>query len=128
MKLYHKVLVARELAPFNFMRKKSTGHKLEGEIAIVKELTVEGEILDYEKVLVTEFDGEVKKVLRKLDVDNSIILGVKTVELASIVPDTSTGKLRKIETSLSGRAGYKPITSATLTGINNFGSELQNLN
>jgi len=78
----------------------ATGHKLEGEIAIVRELTVEEEVLDYEKVLVVEFDGEVRKALRKLDADDSVILGVTTVELASFIPDTSTGKLRKIEAFL----------------------------
>lgn len=78
----------------------ATGHKLKGEIAIVKELTVEDEILDYEKVLVVEFDGEVRKALRKIGVDDSIILGVTTVELASFIPDTAKGKLRKIEAFL----------------------------
>ncbi|KYH42365.1 MAG: hypothetical protein AYL33_002910 [Candidatus Bathyarchaeota archaeon B63] len=78
----------------------ATGHKLVGEIAIVRELTVEDEVLDYEKVLVVEFDGEVKKALRKLDVNDSIILGVTSVELASFLPDTTTGKLRKIEAFL----------------------------
>jgi len=43
----------------------ATRHKLQGEIAIVRELTVEDEVLDYEKVLVAEFDGEVKKSLGK---------------------------------------------------------------
>jgi len=78
----------------------ATGHKLEGEIAIVKELSVEDEILDYEKVLVVEFNGEVREALRKLDVDDSIILGVTTLELANFIPDTAAGKLRKIETFL----------------------------
>mgnify|MGYP001118304941 CR=1 FL=1 len=78
----------------------ATGHKLEGEIAIVKELAVEDEVLDYEKVLVVEFNGEVKKALEKLCVDETIILGVTTVELASFIPDTTTGKLRKIEAFL----------------------------
>jgi len=78
----------------------ATGHKLEGEIAMVRELTVEDEVLDYEKVLVVEFYGEVKRALVKLDVNDSIILGVTTLELANFVPDTSTGKLRRIETFL----------------------------
>lgn len=78
----------------------ATGHKLTGEIAIVRELTVEDEVLDYEKVLVVDFNGEVKKALGRLDVDDSIILGVTSVELASFVPDTTTGKLRKIEAFL----------------------------
>lgn len=55
----------------------AAGHKLKGEIAIVKELTVENEVLDYEKVLVVKFDGEVRKALRKIGVDESIILGLQ---------------------------------------------------
>ncbi|MEM1575183.1 MAG: retroviral-like aspartic protease family protein [Nitrososphaerota archaeon] len=78
----------------------ATGHKLIGEIAIIKELIIEGEILDYEKVLVVEFNEEVKKTLSKLDVHDSIIIGVTTVELASFIPDITTGKLRKVETFL----------------------------
>lgn len=78
----------------------ATGHKLEGEIAIVRELVVEDEILDYEKLLSVNFSKEVKEVLRKLGVDDSIILGLTTIELAGFIPDTSTGKLKKVETFL----------------------------
>lgn len=75
----------------------ATGHKLEGEIAVVRELTMEDKILDYEKVLVTKLSGEVKEALRKLNVSESIILGITTIELAGLIPDTNTGRLRKIE-------------------------------
>ena len=78
----------------------ATGHKLEGEIAIVRELTVEDETLDYEKILVVKFNGKVKKTLRKLSVSESVILGITTIELANFIPDTNTGKLRKIEAFL----------------------------
>jgi predicted aspartyl protease len=78
----------------------ATGHRLEGEVAIVKELNVEGEVLDYEKVLAVKLGEEVKKTLRKLDVDDSIIVGITTIELAGFIPDTTTGRLRKIETFL----------------------------
>jgi len=78
----------------------ATGHKLEGEIAIVRELAVEDETLDYEKILVVEFSEEVKRTLRGLNVSGSIILGITTVELAGFIPDTNTGKLRKIEAFL----------------------------
>lgn len=78
----------------------ATGHKLEGEIVIIKELNIEGEVLDYEKALAVEFNDEVKKVLKKLDVDESIIIGVTTVELAGFIPDTTTGKLKRVEAFL----------------------------
>ena len=66
----------------------ATGHKLEGEVAIVRELIVEDEVLDYEKVIVVELSGDVRKVLRELGVDNSVIVGLTTVELAGLMPDS----------------------------------------
>ncbi|MEM3546751.1 MAG: hypothetical protein QXU47_01775 [Candidatus Bathyarchaeia archaeon] len=38
----------------------ATGHRLKDEVAIVREMTVEGETLDYEKVLVMEFTRQSK--------------------------------------------------------------------
>ena len=78
----------------------ATGHRLEGEVAVVRELIVEGEVLDYEKVLAVRLDEEVKRALRSLDVDDSIIVGVTTIELAGFIPDTATGRLRRIEAFL----------------------------
>jgi len=78
----------------------AAGHRLEGEVTIVKELNIEGEVLDYEKVLAVKLGEEVKKTLRELDVDDSIIVGITTTELAGFIPDTTTGRLRKIETFL----------------------------
>ena len=97
-----------------YMRRKrslvsATGHRLEGEVGIVRELMIEGEPLDYEKVLVVEFGDEVKTALRKLDVCDSLILGVTTVELADFIPDTSTGRLRKVQAFLFH--GAKPASA-----------------
>jgi predicted aspartyl protease len=78
----------------------ATGHRLEGEVAVVRELIVEGEVLDYEKVLAVRLNEEVKKALRNLDVDDSIIIGITTIELAGLIPDTATSRLRKIEAFL----------------------------
>jgi predicted aspartyl protease len=75
----------------------ATGHKLEGEVAIVRELVVEDEVLDYEKVMVVELSGDVRKVLRELGVDDSVIIGLTTVELAGLMLDTDTGRLKKVE-------------------------------
>jgi predicted aspartyl protease len=55
-------------------------HKLVGRVAIVKELIIEGESLDYERVLVLSFSEDLKKLLKELDVDQTIILGVTTLE------------------------------------------------
>jgi predicted aspartyl protease len=78
----------------------ATGHKLEDEVAIVRELVIEDEVLDYEKVMVVELSGYVKKVLREIGVDDSVIIGLTTVELAGLMPDTATGRLKKVETFL----------------------------
>jgi hypothetical protein len=40
----------------------------------------------------------VVNALRKPDVDDSIIVGITTIGLAGFIPDTATGRLRKIET------------------------------
>jgi predicted aspartyl protease len=78
----------------------ATGHKLEGEVAIVRELVVEDEVLDYEKVMTVELSGDARKVLREIGVDDSVIIGLTTVELAGLMPDTATGRLKKVETFL----------------------------
>ena len=78
----------------------ATGHKLEGEVAIVRELVVEDEVLDYEKVMVVELSSGLRKVLREMGVDDSVIVGLTTVELAGLMPDTATGRLKKVETFL----------------------------
>lgn len=106
--------MAKKLGATYMQRKRSlvssaTGHKLDGEIGIIRELMVEGETLDYEKVLVVELGDEVKTALRKLDVCDSLILGVTTVELANFIPDTSTGRLRKVEAFLFH--GAKPASA-----------------
>ncbi len=73
----------------------ASGHKLVGRVAIVKELIIEGESLDYERVLVLSFSEDLKKLLKELDVDQTIILGVTTLESAGLVPDPATGRLRR---------------------------------
>ena len=78
----------------------ATGHTLVSEVAIVRELAVEDEVLDYEKVMVVELSGDVRKVLREIGVDDSVIIGLTTVELAGLMPDTATGRLKKVETFL----------------------------
>jgi hypothetical protein len=54
-------------------------------------------VLDYEKVMVVELSGGLRKVLRGLGVDDSVIIGLTTVELAGLIPDTATGRLKKVE-------------------------------
>jgi hypothetical protein len=50
--------------------------------------------------MVVELSGDVRKVLRGIGVDDSVIIGLTTVELACLMPDTATGRLKKVETFL----------------------------
>jgi len=52
------------------------------------------------KVMVVELIGGLRKVLRELGVDDSVIIGLTTVELAGLMPDTATGRLKRVETFL----------------------------
>ena len=78
----------------------ASGHRVEGEVGIVKELVIEGETLDYERVLVLELSEVVKETLRSAGVSDSVIVGLTTIEAAGLVPNTATGRLRKTETFL----------------------------
>ncbi len=78
----------------------ASGHRIEGEVAIIKELFIEGEVLDYERVLVLELSEDVKETLRSAGVSDSVIIGLTTIEAAGLIPDVTTGKLRKTETFL----------------------------
>jgi hypothetical protein len=55
-------------------------------------------VLDYEKVMVVELSGGLRKVLREIGVDDSVIIGLTTVELAGLMPDTATGRLKRVGT------------------------------
>ena len=54
----------------------------------------------YERVLALGFSDELKKLLKDLGVDQTIILGVSTLESAGFVPDSMTGGLRRVGLAL----------------------------
>jgi len=60
-------------------------------------LEVEGGVLKYEAIAVSDVPEDVKKVLKESNLDESIVIGLLTIERASMVPDTTTGTLRKVE-------------------------------
>jgi len=74
-----------------------SGHSVKALEAIVAEFEVEGEKLKYEPVAISEIPEKVKDALRSNELDENIILGVLTMERGNMVPDTVTGKLRKVE-------------------------------
>jgi len=65
--------------------------------ALVSELEVEDEVLKYEAVAVAEIPEKVKEALRKSEIDENIIIGILTIERANMIPDTTTGILRRVE-------------------------------
>jgi predicted aspartyl protease len=74
-----------------------SGHILKALEAVVPVLEVEGEVLKYEAIAVSDVPEDVKKVLKESNLDESIVIGLLTIERASMVPDTTTGTLRKVE-------------------------------
>jgi len=74
-----------------------SGHTVKASEAIVSELEVEGEVLRYEAVAVAEMLNTVKETLEKNGLDENVVVGVLTLERANMIPDTTTGKLEKVE-------------------------------
>jgi len=77
-----------------------SGHVVEALEAVVPELEVEGEALRYEAVAVAEIPEKVKETLRKIGLDDCVIAGILTIERANMMPDTATGTLRRVESSM----------------------------
>ncbi|WP_243676352.1 hypothetical protein [Vulcanisaeta distributa] len=50
--------------------------------------------------MVLELSEDVKETLRSAGVSDSVIIGLTTIEAAGLIPDVTTGKLRKTETFL----------------------------
>ena len=74
-----------------------SGHTVKGLEAILSQIDVEGEVLKYEPVAVAEIPKTVKEALRKSKLDENMIVGILTLERANMIPDTTTGTLKKIE-------------------------------
>jgi len=71
------------------------GHEVEGELAIVDKLVVEGEELPYAYVVVLDFPARVRERLEEEGLSDRCIIGLTTLELLQLVPDIATGKLRR---------------------------------
>jgi len=74
-----------------------SGHTVKGLEAILFQIDVEGEVLKYEPVAVAEIPKTVKEALRKSELDENVIVGILTLERANMIPDTTTGTLKKVE-------------------------------
>ena len=72
-----------------------SGHTVKASEAIVRELEIEGETLKYETIAVAEIPKTVKESLEKSELDGDLIAGLLTLERANMLPDTTTGALKK---------------------------------
>jgi len=75
----------------------ASGHKMEGELAVINKLIVEGEELPYAHLLILKIPDEVKETLRLRQLNDWAIIGLTTLELLNLMPDTTTGELKKAE-------------------------------
>ena len=73
-----------------------SGHVVRGSEAVTPELMIEDEILKYEVAAVVEIPETVKKTLLESGLDGNLVIGLLTLERANLIPDTTTGVLRKI--------------------------------
>ena len=73
-----------------------SGHTVEASEAIVQELDIEGEALKYEVVAVTGIPPAVKDMLKRNRLDENVIIGVLTLDRANMVPNTLTGRLKRV--------------------------------
>lgn len=74
-----------------------SGQVVEADEAMVHEFVVEGERLKYEVIAVAKIPERVKGTLVESDLDPNVIVGLLTLERANLLPDTTTGKLKKVE-------------------------------
>ncbi len=74
-----------------------SGHVVKSMEAVISELELEGEPLKYEALAVANIPRRVKEALSKVGVDENIVIGLLTLERANLIPDATTGALRKTE-------------------------------
>ena len=61
---------------------------------------VEGEVPDYESILIMELSEGIKENLRSTDVSDSVIIGLTTVEATSLIPGKTTDRFRRTKAFL----------------------------
>ena len=74
-----------------------SGHRLRAREALVQELELEGVPLRYAVVAVAELPEPVRTVLREAGLNEEMVIGLLTLERANLVPDPTTGALRRVE-------------------------------
>lgn len=74
----------------------ANGHELEGELVILNRLIVEDEELPGAHALVVEFPARLMERLRSFGLCDWCIIGLATLELLGLSPDTAEGRVRKV--------------------------------
>jgi len=91
-RLAGEIGVGRELSFISI-----SGHRLRAREALVQELELEGVLLRYAVVAVAELPEPVRAVLREAGLDEEMVIRLLTLERANLVPDPTTGALRRVE-------------------------------
>lgn len=73
-----------------------SGQKVQALEGIVYEFRIEEELLKYEAVAIAEIPKAVKETLMNSGLDGKVIVGLLTPERANLLPDTTTGQLKKV--------------------------------
>jgi predicted aspartyl protease len=72
------------------------GHEIVAELGVVKELIIEGESLPEAHVAITKFSEKIRESLKKLGLADWCIVGLSTLEILGLAPNTSSGRLEKV--------------------------------
>jgi len=74
-----------------------SGHRIEALEALVPEFVLEEEALKHEAVAIAELPIEVRRALRRNGLDEHVVVGLLTLERASMRPNPATGRLERVE-------------------------------
>jgi len=72
------------------------GHEVIGELAILRKLVVEGEELPGAHVALIDFPEELVRRLRSLGLCGWCVIGLSTLELLGLAPNTAVGRVERI--------------------------------
>ncbi|MHA1593164.1 MAG: aspartyl protease family protein [Candidatus Baldrarchaeia archaeon] len=71
------------------------GHEIFADLAIVNKVVVEGEELPGAHVGLMDFPEKLAKRLRELNLSEWCVIGMSTLEILGLFPNTLTGKVEK---------------------------------
>lgn len=72
------------------------GHEVSAALAIVDKLLVEDEELSYAHIAIVGFPDKLRERLRSLGVSEKCIVGMSTLEILGLIPNTTLGRLEKL--------------------------------